>query len=170
MFAFHWMKCIIISVTLRVGSAAFVPFAPTTLSSKIHVTHFTCPKPQSSSSLVVVTQQISPATSSTALNVETNNFDLVSAGFAVGLASLIVAIVTWVGSSLEKRLDGISTQMVTNKADLEKQIVTIKADLEKRFDKMDKRFDKMDKRMDGIDAELKGLNTSFITYLGTKKK
>ena len=168
--AFHLIKCILVSASLLVGSAAFVPFAPKTLSCKKTVTHFSIPKP-SSSSLVVVIQQISPATtSSTALNVETNNFDFTSAGFAVALATfavtlagLIVAVVMLVGSSLDKRLDGIGTQMVSNKADLEKLIVANKVDL-------DKRLDGMEKRIDGIDTQLNGLNTSFITYLGTERK
>ena len=154
MFPFHWIKCVIVSAS----------------SFKKPVTHFSIQKP-SSSSLVVVIQQISPAaTSCTALNLESNNFNTTSAGFAVGLAALIMAYVPWVGSSLHKRLDGLDKLL----DDLEKPIVTKIADLENlmianKLD-LDKRLDGMDQRLDRIHAELKGLNTSFITYLGTKKK
>ena len=90
--------------------------------------------------------------------METNSFDFISAGFAVGLASLIVAIVTWVGSSLEKRLDGISTQMVTNKNDLVKQLDGLDKRLEKRMDILVNRFVV-------IEADIKGFNTLLINYL-----
>ena len=132
-------------------------------SFKKPVTHFSIPKP-SSSSLVGVIRQISPATTSrTALNVESNNFDLNSAGFAVGLASLIVAIVTWVGSSLEKRLDGISTQMVTNKNELGKQLDDFDKRLEKRMDGMDNRFVV-------IEADIKGFYTLLLNYLRSEER
>ena len=173
MFAFHWMKCIIISVTLRVGSAAFVPFAPTTLSSKIHVTHFTCPKPQSSSSLVVVTQQISPATSSTALNVGPNNFNYDLRNLIVGSAALqIVVCVAWVGTSIDKPIDKIDQRFDRIDQRLDR--------IDTRFDKIDTLFDKidtqmatdkadLDKRLDVIEADIKGLYSTFKNYLLTGK-
>ena len=89
MFAFHLIQCIIAtSVSLLVGSVAFIPVAPKTLSSKKPGTHFSIPSP-SSSSLVVVIQKVSPATSNTALNLEPISFSLDVGNLMVGLAALL---------------------------------------------------------------------------------
>ena len=138
MFAFHLIKCIIVSVLLLAGSAAFVPFAPKTLSSQNPVTHFSIPKP-SSSYFVVVTQQISPVTSSTALNVEPNQLSYDLAAFGVALAGLAVVLsaltVTLKISDLKMDIGAdmreIKADMRKLKADMRELKVELKADIRK---------------------------------------
>ena len=127
MFTFHLIKCIIVS--LLVSSAAFVPIAPKTLSSKISVTY--SPKP-SSSSLVLVIQKISHATRSTALYMDAPSSDLIASAITTLTANAgLVFLLLQIKKELKDDNKDLKKDNETLKTEIKKDNETLKTEIKK---------------------------------------
>ena len=127
MFTFHLIKCIIVS--LLVSSAAFVPIAPKTLSSKISVTY--SPKP-SSSSLVLVIQKISHATRSTALYMDAPSSDLIASAITTFTANAgLVFLLLQIKKELKDDNKDLKKDNETLKTEIKKDNETLKTEIKK---------------------------------------
>ena len=156
MFTFHLIKCIIVS--LLVSSAAFVPIAPKTLSSKISVTY--SPKP-SSSSLVLVIQKISHATRSTALYMDAPSSDLIASAITTFTANAgLVFLLLQIKKELKDDNKDLKKDNETLKTEFKKDNETLKTEI-----KAD--IDTLKKDNESLKAEIKKDNETLKTEIKT---